>query len=62
MFLIRVTLFLPPATKLWQGNVFTPVCHSVHTPLWTDTPRTDTPPQADTQWADTPLGIDPLSG
>ena len=23
-------VFLPPATKLWQGNVFTPVCHSVH--------------------------------
>ena len=22
--------FLPPATKLRQGNVFTPVCHSVH--------------------------------
>ena len=23
-------LLLPPATKLRQGNVFTPVCHSVH--------------------------------
>ena len=23
-------LFLPPATKLREGNVFTPVCHSVH--------------------------------
>ena len=22
--------FLLPATKLWQGNVFTPVCDSVH--------------------------------
>ena len=22
--------YLPPATKLGQGNVFTPVCHSVH--------------------------------
>ena len=22
--------FLPPATKLWKGNVFTPVCDSVH--------------------------------
>ena len=22
--------YLPPATKLRQGNVFTPVCHSVH--------------------------------
>ena len=23
-------IFLPPATKLREGNVFTPVCHSVH--------------------------------
>ena len=40
--------YLPPATKLRQGNVFTPVCHSVHrgglpyppgqTPPWTGTP------------------------
>ena len=30
--LIGLTYFvlLPPATKLWQGNAFTPVCHSVH--------------------------------
>ena len=21
---------LLPATKLWEGNIFTPVCHSVH--------------------------------
>ena len=46
--------YLAPATKLWQGNVFTPVCHSVHmkgglphTPLgW---PPGQTPP-----WAGTP--------
>ena len=25
-----VTVYLPPATKLRQGNVFTPVCDSVH--------------------------------
>ena len=47
-------VFLPPATKLRQGNVFTPVCHSVHrgrvgpgvvstrgcghTPPWANTP------------------------
>ena len=39
-------VLLPPATKLRQGNVFTPVCHSVHggsatpgqTPPWADTP------------------------
>ena len=54
-------LFLPPATKLRQGNVFTPVCHSVHResvyqpPLgrhpWADTPQADTP------WADTPAPL-----
>ena len=44
--------FLPPATKLRQGNVFTPVCHSVHTayPPWADTPqqtpRQTPPPRA----------------
>ena len=27
---ILPTQFLPPATKLRHGNVFTPVCHSVH--------------------------------
>ena len=27
---MRHIYLLPPATKLWQGNVFTPVCHSVH--------------------------------
>ena len=26
----RVAEFLPPATKLQQGNVFTPICDSVH--------------------------------
>ena len=26
----RQIAFLPPATKLRQGNVFTPVCDSVH--------------------------------
>ena len=44
--------FLPPATKLQQGNVFTPVCHSVHrgclshpgqTPSWADTPGQTSP-------------------
>ena len=46
---------LPPARKLRQGNVFTPVCHSVHThPL----PPGQTPPgQTHPPWADTsPLG------
>ena len=27
---VLMTTFLPHATKLEQGNVFTPVCHSVH--------------------------------
>ena len=31
--------FLPPATKLRQGNVFTPVCHSVHGGEWQHPPR-----------------------
>ena len=26
----EIILYLPSATKLRQGNVFTPVCHSVH--------------------------------
>ena len=38
--------YLPPATKLPQGNVFTPVCHSVHRGVC-HIPR---------PWADTPLG------
>ena len=51
--------------KLRQGNVFTPVCHSVHRggvcyplgrhPIWAGTL-----PWADTPWADTPLGRHPL--
>ena len=44
-----VETFLPPATKLRQGNVFTPVYHSVHrgvchTPPWADIPLGQTPP------------------
>ena len=26
----KTIAFLPPATKLREGNVFTPVCHSIH--------------------------------
>ena len=26
----KANTLLPPATKLGQGNIFTPVCHSVH--------------------------------
>ena len=29
-YFIKSGTFLPPATKLGQGNIFTPVCHSVH--------------------------------
>ena len=35
--------FLPPATKLRQGNVFTPVWHSVHKGVW-QTPLARPPP------------------
>ena len=38
---------LPPATKLQQGNVFTPVCHSVHRG-GVCTPQADTPSHSDT--------------
>ena len=30
LFPVPTILFLPRATKLRQGNVFTPVCYSVH--------------------------------
>ena len=45
-------VFLPPATKLRQDNVFTPVCHSVHRGV-SATPG-QTPPQADTPPGQTP--------
>ena len=67
---------LPSATKLRQGNVFTPVCFSVHrwgvclSACWDIYPLDRQPPpgrhpQADTPpgrppWADTPLGRHPL--
>ena len=56
---------LPPATNLRQGNVFTRVCHFVHTgvsatPPGRHHPSGQTLPRADTPWADTPLGIHPL--
>ena len=38
---MRYFLLLPPPTKLRQGNVYTPVCHSVHIPR-VDTPQADT--------------------
>ena len=56
--------------KLQEGNVFTPVCHSVHrrclphppgrhpprqTPPWADTPPGQTPPGWTLPWAGTPL-------
>ena len=63
-FYYDITNLLPPATKLRQGSVFTPVCHSVHRrglphpradppsldrhPLWADTPWTDTLPPRQT--------------
>ena len=54
--------FLPSTTKLWQGNIFTPVCHSVHrrgvclSACWdTHSPLGQTPPS----WADTPWQTPP---
>ena len=50
-------ILLPPATKLRQGNVFTPVCHSAPHPSLgrTPTPWADTPGQRP-PWADTTSG------
>ena len=56
---------LTSATKLRQGNGFTPVCHSVHggclpqCMLGYTPPQTDTPPGQTPPWADTPLGQTP---
>ena len=51
----KMIVLLPPATKLRQGNVFTPVCHSVHRGCLTDTPGQTAPPP----WQ-TALGRHPL--
>ena len=57
---IRLKVYLPSATKLRQGKVFTPVCHSVHRggsvthPPSADTLSQAYTPRADTPWADTP--------
>ena len=55
--------FYRPQTKLWKGNVFTPVCDSVHrSGASGQTPPgralSGTPP-GQTTWADTPLGRHP---
>ena len=65
-------IFLPPSTKLRQGNVFTHVCHSVHRGVYPSMHRVETrpsqtpwanttpPPQVDTPHrVDTPLGRQP---
>ena len=41
----KIITLLPPATKLRQGNIFTPVCHSVHREGVCQSPRADTPQQ-----------------
>ena len=52
--------YLPPATKLGQGNVFTHVCHSVHRGVChTHTHPWAEPPWPDTPWAGTPTGQAP---
>ena len=45
---------LPSATKLWQGNVFTPVCHSLHRGI-----SASVHAEIHTPWADTPLSRHP---
>ena len=51
------SLFFPSATKLWQGNVFTGICHSVDRGVSGRHPRADTPPPQQT-----PPGRNPLPG
>ena len=52
----KMIVLFPPATKLRQGNVFTPVCHSVHRGCLTDTPGQTAPLdrqlRTDTPWTD----------
>ena len=52
---------LPPVNEIYEGYVFTPVCHSVHRGVclsaWWDThpnPSGQTLPRTDTPWLDTP--------
>ena len=54
--------FLPSATKLWQGNVFTGVCDSIHwgngglcqgDAPWPESPQTETP-LTETPWTERP--------
>ena len=60
---LRMIKNLLPATTLWQGNVHTPFCHSVHRGVSALTPR-QTPPSGQTPPAQTPpsLGRHPLPG
>ena len=50
-------VLLPPATKLRQGNVFTPVCHSV---ILSFCPGGSATPRAETPMGRHPLGRHPL--
>ena len=66
-------IYLPPATKLWQGNVFTPVCQSfcsqgrgslsgrppIQRPPGQKPPWTETPPGHRPPWTETPLDREP---
>ena len=71
VFTLIVWSFYRPKTKLWEGNVFTPVCHSVHraegvylSACWdTHTPGQTPPGKHPTgqtpPWANTPPGRHP---
>ena len=52
-------ILLPPATKLQQGNVFTPVCQSFCSQEVSATYTPGQTPRADTPWAHAPLGTPP---
>ena len=54
--------FYHPQTKLRRGNVFAPVCHSVHRGggLPNRDPCTETPPGQRPRWTKTSLDRDPI--
>ena len=67
----KLPRYLPPATKLRQGNVFTPVCSSVHRGVCHPSPGQtppgrhppgQKPPQADTPPAQCMLGYGQQAG
>ena len=73
IYIICLVYFYRPQRSCGQGNIFTPVCHSVHRgeegvclsacwdtplPLGADPPGADPPGSRPPPGADTPLGVD----